>query len=53
MENEQVEQVKQEVQTAPWRPRIGGEERTADWYWIIYRYRASRFLVWVWSHFRQ
>ena len=28
------------------------QERTAEWYCIIYRYRAARFLVWGWSHFR-
>ena len=33
-------------------PAIGGEERTAEWYWIIYRYRAARFLVWGLSCFR-
>ena len=29
------------------------QERSAEKYWIIYRYRASRFLVWGWSRFRQ
>ena len=28
------------------------QERTAELYCIIYRYRASRFLVWGWSRFR-
>ena len=34
-------------------PTMGGEERTAEYYWIIYRYRAARFLVWGWSRFGQ
>ena len=45
-------------------PAIGGDgpcgpgvtqqpqERTAEQYWIVYSYRAARFLVWGWSHFR-
>ena len=28
------------------------QERTAEYYWIIYRYGAARFLVWGWCHFR-
>ena len=28
------------------------QKRNAE-YWFIYRHRASRFLVWGWSHFRQ
>ena len=29
------------------------QERTAESYWIIYRYGAVKFFVWGWSHFRQ
>ena len=29
------------------------QERTAEQYWIVYRYRAARFLVWGWRRFRQ
>ena len=29
------------------------QERTSEWYSIIYRYGDARFLAWGWNHFRQ
>ena len=54
MENEQVEPLQQEERgTQQSEVMQRPQERTAEWYWIIYRYGAARFLVWGWSRFRQ